>query len=582
MNRRKAEKKRVAIYIRYSSENQRDGYSVEYQLDECKKYIKQHDMLFVNSYIDEATTGKTTANRSAFFDMLGDVKRGLYDCVVVYKYSRFARNLVEATLYAHQIEKAGAKLISAMERIDDSTPEGKMMRNIIMIMDEYYSDNLATFVQSSMHTAAKSGRIMGGTAPLGYRLNSDKRLEIDEHEAEIIRSIFGLYASGFSLADILRWTVDKGYRTRRGNPFTESALYVILRNEKYIGRFVYEVKGYDAIIIEDAVPRIIDDETWHRVQEKISECLQNKHQPKPRLKERSYPLTGKIVCGCCGNSYIGSAKVSRKRNQDYSYYVCRGKKKMKICHNKDIRKEQVEDFVFGEIKKRLLNPDIIDRIARETYEIVSDGTGDIEAEIKKLKAEKTKIEKRLEILLDAMLDGEIPKSVMNKKSEKLNAELEAIQKQLDEKQVAAVTSITYEKVYGYLEQLMNDLEHGDNDMKKAVINQMVRSITIYEDRVDAEIGVNYRYFFRDSAKLGRPGLRVSLKREHMTEKWRKKIFSYTELLTNLKDALFNTNPTKCAEWVDAADHIISEIETDYEIKKGSEDFPRSENSKTVR
>lgn len=184
-----SEKKRAAVYVRFSSENQRDGYSVEYQMDECRKYIEENDMQFVRAYVDEATTGKTTNNRNAFFEMLNDVKRGLYDCVVVYKYSRFARNLVEATIYRQQIEKAGATLISAMERIDDSTPEGKMMRNIIMVMDEYYSENLAVFVQSSMHTAAKSGKMMGSPAPLGYKYDENRMLEIDEQEADVVRNI---------------------------------------------------------------------------------------------------------------------------------------------------------------------------------------------------------------------------------------------------------------------------------------------------------------------------------------------------------------------------------------------------------
>ena len=128
-------KLRAAIYVRYSSENQRDGYSVEYQLEECQNYIQSQGYEFIQSYIDEAVSGKSTKDRNAFFELLSDVKKGFYDVVIVYKYSRFARNLMEATLYRQQIEKNGAKLVSAMERIDDSTPEGRMMRNIIMTMD---------------------------------------------------------------------------------------------------------------------------------------------------------------------------------------------------------------------------------------------------------------------------------------------------------------------------------------------------------------------------------------------------------------------------------------------------------------
>lgn len=513
-----SEKKRAAVYVRYSSENQRDGYSVEYQLDECKKYIESEGMLFVNSYIDEATTGKTTDNRAAFFQMLADVKRGLYDCVIVYKYSRFARNLVEASIYRQQIEKAGAQLISAMERIDDTTPEGKMMRNIIMVMDEYYSDNLATFVSSSMHTAAKSGKILGGAALFGYRRNEEKKLEIEPREAELVKRIFELYANGMPLGRIVEHLNADGIRTRRGNPFSESGLYAILRNEKYIGRFTYSVEGYETIVIDNAIPAIIDAETWQRVHQRIADYALNTTTPRPRKKERIYPLTGKITCGCCGNVFFGSAKARAKTDVEYNYYVCRGKKHLKICTNKDIRKEHLEAFVFGEIKKHLLNPEVIEKLTEETYAIIADGAEDLGADLKKLKAEKAKIEKKLEALLDAMLDGDMPKSMMKKKSAKLNESLAEIEKQLDRKQVAAASAVSKDMIRGFLTQLMQDLDSGNPELQQAVAEQMVRNVIVSEDEVTAEIGVNFNYFFRDEDQNGGAILRISLKRKDLKQK----------------------------------------------------------------
>ena len=509
-----SEKKRAAVYVRFSSENQRDGYSVEYQLDECKKYIADNDMQFVKAYIDEATSGKSTNNRTAFFEMLNDVKRGLYDCVIVYKYSRFARNMVEATIYRQQIEKAGANLISAMERIDDSTPEGKMMRNIIMVMDEYYSENLAVFVQSSMYTAAKSGKMMGSPAPLGFQYDENRKLEINEREAEIVRSIFDLYANGFSYADILRWTGEKGHRTRRGKYFSESGLYAILRNEKYIGRFVYSVEGYETIIIDNASPAIIDIDVWQRVQNRHDEWQENTLRPTPRLKNRPYPLTGKIVCDCCGEHFIGEAKTTYgATGAEYNYYTCRGKKRLKLCKAKSVRKDHLENYVFGEIKKHILNPAIIDRLAKETFDIVSFGAGDIQADIKALKSDIVKIENRLEILLDSMLDGDIPKSVMKKKSAKLNAELANLQKQLEKKNIEAATTVSYDTVHGYLMQMMTDLEYGNDDMKKAVAEQMVKNIVISEDEINVTIGINFNYFFRDDDQNGGANLTLSQNRK---------------------------------------------------------------------
>ena len=404
--------RRAAVYIRYSSENQRDGYSIEYQMDECKKYISEQGFVFEKAYIDEAVSGKSANKRNAFFELLSDVKQGLYDVVVVYKYSRFARNLMEATLYRQQIEKHGAKLISAMERIDDSTPEGRMMRNIIMTMDEYYSDNLSTFVQSSMYTAAKSGKYLGGILPYGLSVNDNGEFIENKAEADIVRRVFELRAAGAMPADILRIFRDEGIRGRNGKPFTQQLLNKIVRSEKYIGTYKYSVKGYEPIYIENAFAPIVSRELWDKVQH-IVDKLKEKRNVKGRARKNIYPLTGKIFCACCGEPFTGNSK-----GNGMAYYTCRGQDKLQICKNGSVMKSVLEDYVFGKIKELILAENHVDDIARIVFEtFASSGIeADIEADIKALKKEKADIERKLDSLLDLMLDGAMSKDILNKKS----------------------------------------------------------------------------------------------------------------------------------------------------------------------
>lgn len=483
-------RKRAAVYIRYSSENQRDGYSVEYQLDECQKYIDDNGLVFMKAYIDEAVSGKSANNRTAFFEMLADVKNGLYDCVVVYKYSRFARNLVEATLYRQQIEKAGAQLISAMERIDDTTPEGRMMRNIIMVMDEYYSDNLATFVQSAQYLAAKNGKVMGGGAPLGLKHNDRGTYDIVESEAEIVRLIFSMFADGVSQADILRSLDELGYLTRDGIPFKSSTFRGILRNPKYIGRYELEIKGYEKVVNEDAFDAIIDKQTWQRVQMRLADKAAKK-EPRPRLKKRSYPLTGKTFCGCCKSPFIGSAKgsINKGKRTEYNYYVCKGKDDKRVCDNKNIRKEMLEDYVFSQIREHILNEAVVEQITGEIYEILNDGQKPTAENLKQLHAEKRKIDKKLEVLLDAFIDGALPKSVLNKKSASLNEQAAALEKQIMRAEVANATAITPEKIKQHLLKMMYNLESGDAALQKTVVEQTVQKIIVHKDRIEVVLQV---------------------------------------------------------------------------------------------
>ena len=479
---------RAAVYIRYSSENQRDGYSVEYQLDECKKYIDEHGFSFEKAYIDEAVSGKSTNNRDAFFSLLSDVKNGLYDVVIVYKYSRFARNLMEATLYRQQIEKHGAKLISAMERIDDSTPEGRMMRNIIMTMDEYYSDNLSTFVQSSMYTAAKQGKYLGGIPPYGFQISENGEFVENKAEADIVRRVFDLRAAGAFPADILRIFHAEGVRGRNGKPFTQQLLNKIFRSEKYIGTYKYAVKGYDPVYIPNAFPAIVEREKWDKVQHIINTITDKRNvNAKGRARRYTYPLTGKIVCGCCGEPFTGNSK-----GNGISYYTCRGQDKLHICKNGSILKPVLEDYVFGKIKELILAENHIDEIARIVVDTLNNSgvEENIEADIKALRKEKAAIERKLENLLDLMLDGKISKELLTRKSDGLQSELKAVETALKSKEFTASTAVTYDGIRAFLLDTVKQLENADDAVKKAVASQFVDSITVNENDINVRLTVS--------------------------------------------------------------------------------------------
>lgn len=485
MNKQNENALRAAVYIRYSSENQRDGYSVEYQLDECKKYIDEHCFLFEKAYIDEAVSGKSAEKRTAFFELLADVKQGIYDVVIVYKYSRFARNLMEATLYRQQIEKNGAKLISAMERIDDSTPEGRMMRNIIMTMDEYYSDNLSTFVQSSMYTAAKSGKYLGGILPYGFSVNENGEFIENKAEADIVRCVFELRASGAMPADILRIFRDDGIRGRNGKPFTQQLLNKIVRSEKYIGVYKYEVKGYEPIRIENAFAPIVPRDLWDKVQH-VVDNLNVKRAAKGRARKNIYPLTGKIFCACCGEPFTGNSK-----GNGLAYYTCRGQDKMQICKNGSVKKDVLENYVFWKIKELILCENHVDDIAHIVFDMLNKNTsGDIDAEISDLKKEKADIERKLENLLDLMLDGTISKDILQKKSAALQDELKIVESALKSKEYTAATVVTYDGIRGFLFDMIKQLENADDHVKKAIASQFVDQITVDSNDINVRLTVS--------------------------------------------------------------------------------------------
>ena len=507
----KGYRKKAAVYVRYSSENQRDGYSVEYQLDECKAYIEKEGLEFAASYVDEAVSGRSAEKREAFFRLLSDVKAGLFDFVVVYKYSRFARNLMEATLYRQQIEKHGAKLLSAMERIDDSTPEGRMMRNIIMSMDEYYSDNLSTFVQSSMHVAAKSGRYLGGEPPFGYRIE-DGSFAIHEPEAEAVRRAFALRAAGLLPADILRDFAQNGIRGRNGKPFTQQLLNKIFRAEKYRGVYEYKVKGYEPVRIEGGMPRIVTDEEWDAVQRAVDQNSKAR-LAKPRTRKNVYPLTGIIRCAECGEPFTGHTK-----GNGLFYYACRGQSKLAKCSNGAIKRDELERYVFGKIGELILAEGLIPSLADAVMGALGESPDEGESKLAELRKEKAEIERKLDVLLELAIDGKMPREVMERKAESLSIGLEAVKAAIRSAELKASQSFTRESVEAYLRRSAEALWESDDASKKALAEQFVESITVSKADVNVRLAVSAGPT-GPKVNNGWPSLSLSPKRKKNRSGW---------------------------------------------------------------
>lgn len=132
---------------------------------------------------------------------------------------------------------------------------------------------------------------MDGIPPLGYKVNKDKRYEIDEPNANVVRKIFDMYLNGHLMSEIIRYLNEKGIKTSQGNEFNKCSIRTILLNKKYIGIYTYKKTE-----TKDGLPRIIDDETFYKVQD-----IMQKNQKAPaRAKAKTeYLLTTKLFCGNC-------------------------------------------------------------------------------------------------------------------------------------------------------------------------------------------------------------------------------------------------------------------------------------------
>lgn len=223
---------KVAQYARFSSDNQRSE-SIDAQIRAMNQFCKQNHWQVVSTYTDEARSA-TTDNRPQFQQMIADSSKGLFDIVLVHKLDRFSRDRYDSAIYKKKLKKNHVKLCSVLERMDDS-PESIMMEAVLEGMSEYYSKNLAREVMKGMNETALQCKHTGGCPPLGYDLDENRHLVINEQEAQAVRIIFQMFADGYGYSEIIDRLNAHGYKTKRGKMFGKNSLYEILSNEKYTG-----------------------------------------------------------------------------------------------------------------------------------------------------------------------------------------------------------------------------------------------------------------------------------------------------------------------------------------------------------
>lgn len=294
----------AAIYARYSSAGQREE-SIEDQVRVCTEAAERAGDNVVRVYQDRASTGTSVDHRHGFLQMVADGQRGAFEVLYVYKTDRFARNRYDSAVYKMRLRRAGVRVVSATERIEDG-PDGILLESVLEGMAEYYSANLSENVRRGLDGNAEKCR-HNGVRTFGYELGADGYFALDEVEAPVVLGCFEAYADGMGMPEICAeysWV-----RTKMGKPLTVSMLSRMLRNEKYRGRY-----SYGGHVVEGGMPRIVSDELFYAVQRMLAAATRR------RRGVMDYLLTGKLFDeeGHRYQSQSGHGKSGRK----YTYYKC--------------------------------------------------------------------------------------------------------------------------------------------------------------------------------------------------------------------------------------------------------------------
>lgn len=275
------------MYMRMSTDKQEN--SIDSQQNILEAYADTHEMKVAGTYVDEGISGRTAEKRPAFMRMIDDSAKGIFDAVLVYDSSRFARNLEESIVYKSVLKKNGVKLVSATEPTLDE--DSALITDAMLgALNEMYSRKLSKSVKRGMVYNAQKGKYQT-PPPYGYR-KSGGVMSVVEDEAEIVKKAFEMFIycpSWFSVAVKLN---EMGAKKRTAYGWYTRDVKRMLLNPAYIGNVYYAGEVYKG----EHEP-IIDTEIWEKVQALISNKPVRRLRPSMTYK---HWLSGLLRCAHCG------------------------------------------------------------------------------------------------------------------------------------------------------------------------------------------------------------------------------------------------------------------------------------------
>ena len=463
--------KKAVIYARFSCGSQTEQ-SIEGQLRVCQKYARENGFVVVNEYIDRKKTGRNDL-RPSFQKMLADSYKHVFDFVIVYALDRFARDDGDHGTDKRILRQNGVLLLSATQQIGvnpDGTENlgGILTEGIYVALAKYYSRELAQKIRRGQAESLEKKNYLGGGVVYGYFVK-DKKLCINETEADVVREMFELYSKGKSAFDIAEIFQKKGLKNSIGKEFKPNGIIKMLKNPKYIGTFKYGGR-----IIENYHPPIVDKRTFDIVQARIDHNMRTPAKAKARDR---FILTGKLYCGYCKKQMVGESGTSR--NGDiYYYYKCQGRKKRNGCTKKIVKKTDLEDLIINSTLKHILSPKNIECITEQIFKVQEEEHNVSEIEI--LHRQLDEINISIKNMLTAIKRGIITDST-REELENLENEKSELERKILCEEAQTEFPLTRTQLKFWFKSFA-DYDYNDEDARDYLVTYFINRILLYNDK----------------------------------------------------------------------------------------------------
>ncbi|MEW9574631.1 recombinase family protein [Bacillus toyonensis] len=409
---------KYAVYVRVSTDRDEQVSSVQNQIDICRYWLEKNGYEWDSNavYFDDGISGTAWLERHAMQLILEKARRNELDTVVFKSIHRLARDLRDALEIKEILIGHGIRLVTIEENYDSLYEGGNDIKfEMFAMFAAQLPKTLSVSISAAMQAKARRGEFIGKPG-LGYDV-IDKKLVINEKEAEVVREIFDLSQKGFGYKKIAHMLNDRGSYTKLGQLWSHTTIGKILKNQKYKGDLVlnsYKTVKVDGrkkriytpkerlTIIEDHYPAIVSKELWHVVNSDRTSRKKTKQDTRNEFR-------GMMFCKHCGEPITAkySGRIAKVSKKEWVYMKCSSHVRFNRCVNFDpVHYDEIREVIIYSLKQQEKELEI--HLNPKIHQKRKDKSVEIKQQIKLLKEKKEK-------LIDLYVEGLINKEVFSKR-----------------------------------------------------------------------------------------------------------------------------------------------------------------------
>lgn len=487
---------RVTYYARVSSESDEQLNSLGNQITYYEELIKRNShWTFVPGYIDEGISGISTKKREHFHEMIADAEAGNFDLIITKEISRFARNTLDSIQYTRNLLSSGVGVFFQNDNINTLDEDSELRLTIMSGIAQDELRKLSSRIKFGHQQAIKSNVVLGNSRIFGYK-KDNKRLVIDEEQAEMVRELFELYATdqySMKQLELLFW--ERGYRNYNGKKIAHSTMAGIISNPKYKGYYVgNKVKVIDMftkkqkflppeewVMFKDEtgeiVPAIVSEELWDKANE-ILKRRSDDVKGRQGICNHANLLTGKLFCTHCGMPYYRRESKSKDGTKN-SKWICSGKinNGSESCPSFAIYEDEIRPLLFEVFQETEADAEALINEYISMYQSI-DENSDIQ---KQIEAQQQRIDlatKKRAKLLEYNVTGKITDQQFLSMNKQCEEEIETATQLMAELEEQRLSNEDFKK---HIDSIRKVLREAQKDAAQGIISQ--EFVNKYIDRI---------------------------------------------------------------------------------------------------